>query len=87
MILGPIEITTTDNSTFKESIMLPAQEQATVIYQQLINRCKSHLRSLRTVQFDPETGIRRIWFNGKLEGTEHVRGVRWNSPSMGDNNG
>ena len=49
-----------------------------IVYTNLIGRCKSHVRSLTTVQFDPETGIRRHFFNGRLEGTITVRGIKKN---------
>lgn len=45
-----------------------------LVYNELIKRCKAHVASLTTVQFDPETGIRRYFFNGKLERTVRVRG-------------
>ena len=46
---------------------------AVKIYDALIKRCKDHVQSLVTVQFDPETGIRRHFFNGKIEHTVQVR--------------
>lgn len=49
---------------------------AVEIYDKLILRCKEKVRSLTTVQFDPETGIQRRFFNGRLEGTLHVRGYK-----------
>lgn len=46
------------------------------IYDELIKRCKDRIKSLTTVQFDPETGIRRHFFNGKLEHIVQVRGIQ-----------
>lgn len=46
------------------------------LYDELIKRCKEHIQSLTTVQFDPETGIRRHFFNGKIERTIQVRGIK-----------
>lgn len=45
-------------------------------YSDLISRINRHIRSLTTVQFDPDTGIRRHYFNGKLEHTVRVRGIQ-----------
>lgn len=47
-------------------------------YDALIKRCKDHVQSLVTVQFDPETGIRRHYFNEKIERTVRVRGAKNN---------
>ena len=44
-------------------------------YNDLISRINRHIKSLTTVQFDHETGIRRHFFNGKLEFTTKVRGI------------
>jgi hypothetical protein len=44
------------------------------VYENLIGRCRKRVRELTTVQFDPETGVRRYFFNGKLEKTTKVRG-------------
>lgn len=46
------------------------------IYDDLITRCRLRVRQLTTVQFDPETGIQRHYFNGKLEKTVKVRGIQ-----------
>lgn len=49
---------------------------AYLIYNELIRGCQEHVKQLTTVQFDPETGIRRHFFNGKLEHTVRVRGIQ-----------
>lgn len=46
------------------------------IYDKLVRSCRERVRQLTTVQFDPETGIQRHFFNGKLERVVHVRGIK-----------
>jgi len=50
---------------------------ARVSYANVIAKCRAKVRSLRTVQFDPTTGIQRHFFNGKLERTIHVRSDKY----------
>ncbi len=54
----------------------PTGATAQEIYQDLLIRCRKKIASLTTVQFDPETGIQRHFFNGKIERVVHVRGIR-----------
>jgi hypothetical protein len=70
-------LTSFDGDHIPEPPFGPASQR---IYDELLVRCRANLRRLRTVQFDPETGIRRYFFNGKIEGTEKVRGVNWKQP-------
>jgi len=46
-------------------------------YVNVIRECRDEIRRLTTVQFDPSTGIRRHFFNGKLERTVHVRSRKY----------
>jgi hypothetical protein len=60
-----------------QPIPSPKQEQlAQTIYDGIIYRCRRRVQELTTIQFDPETGVRRYFFNGKLERITRVRGYQ-----------
>jgi len=47
-------------------------QTAKEIYDNLIKKCKSHVRSVTSHVFDPTTGIMKIFVAGKLMGTKQI---------------
>jgi len=43
------------------------------IYDELIKRCKQHIKSVTSSVFDPETGIIKTFVQGKLVNIQQVR--------------